>query len=43
MATQTIGNRLTVPQQIARMDSARLRAYRENLDFYQGNQWPASG
>ena len=30
---------LTVPQQIARMDSGRLRAYRENLEFYQGCQW----
>lgn len=30
---------LTIPQQIARMDLERLRAYRENLDFYTGNQW----
>ncbi|MBM3947197.1 MAG: hypothetical protein FJ315_07375 [SAR202 cluster bacterium] len=22
------------------MDSARLRAYRENLDFFSGVQWP---
>jgi hypothetical protein len=29
----------TLPQQIARMDSSRLRAYRENLEFYQGRQW----
>jgi len=29
----------TLPQQIARMDLDRLRAYRENLDFYSGVQW----
>src|SRR5215510_10157467 len=28
-----------LPQQLARMDAARLRAYRENLEFYQGRQW----
>jgi hypothetical protein len=33
-------NGQTIPQQIARMDSDRLRAYRENLDFYNGLQWP---
>ncbi len=32
-----------IAQQIARMDSARLRAYRENLDFYNGLQWPGGG
>ena len=26
-------------QQITRMDTGRLRAYRENLEFYQGRQW----
>ncbi len=26
-------------EQIGRMDGARLRAYRENLAFYQGQQW----
>lgn len=30
---------LSLPQQISRMDSERLRAYRENLDFYNGTQW----
>ncbi|MBI2908095.1 MAG: phage portal protein [Chloroflexi bacterium] len=30
---------MTIPQQIARLDAARLRAYRENLDFYNGVQW----
>ncbi len=34
---------LTVPQQIARMDLDRLKAYRQNLDFYSGLQWPARG
>ena len=31
---------LTLPQQIERMDLDRLRAYSENLDFYNGAQWP---
>ncbi|MGB6836401.1 MAG: phage portal protein [Dehalococcoidia bacterium] len=33
-------NGITLPQQIARMDGPRLRAYAENLAFYQGEQWP---
>ncbi|MCH7999218.1 MAG: phage portal protein [Chloroflexi bacterium] len=28
-----------LPQQLARLDASRLRAYRENLDFYHGQQW----
>ncbi|MCH8814292.1 MAG: phage portal protein [Chloroflexi bacterium] len=28
-----------IPQELERADSERLRLYRENLDFYQGNQW----
>ncbi len=32
----------TLPQQLARMDSARLRGYGELLAFYQGEQWPAA-
>lgn len=31
---------LSLPQHLARMDLDRLRAYRENLDFYNGAQWP---
>src|SRR3972149_1417051 len=27
-------------EQLTRLDSTRLRAYRENLAFYQGRQWP---
>jgi hypothetical protein len=30
---------LPLPQQLARRDLSRLRAYRENLDFYHGRQW----
>ena len=30
-------------EQLPRLDSARLRAYRENLGFYQGRQWPGGG
>jgi hypothetical protein len=37
MATQ---QSLTLPQQIARMDTSRLRGYADLLTFYQGNQWP---
>ncbi|HXG42136.1 MAG TPA: phage portal protein [Dehalococcoidia bacterium] len=28
-----------LPQQLARLDLARLQAYRDNLDFYRGVQW----
>src|SRR2546427_7974664 len=28
-----------LPQQLAGLDPERLRAYRENLDFYHGRQW----
>ncbi len=34
---QTAG--LPLPEQLARLDLSRLRAYRENLDFYHGQQW----
>ena len=30
---------LSLPQQVARMDVERLRAYHDNLDFYSGVQW----
>jgi len=30
------------PSQLARMDTARLTAYRQNLDFYQGAHWPTT-
>ncbi|HEU4760120.1 MAG TPA: phage portal protein, partial [Dehalococcoidia bacterium] len=33
---------LPLPQQLARMDPERLRAYRENLEFYEGRQWADS-
>jgi len=31
---------LAFPQQLIRLDLGRLKAYRDNLDFYQGTQWP---
>ncbi len=31
---------LSLPQQLERRDNERLRAYREDLDFYNGLQWP---
>ena len=36
------GDGLPLPQQLARMDLSRLRAYRENLEFYRGQQWQES-
>ncbi|MDP2949727.1 MAG: phage portal protein [Chloroflexota bacterium] len=30
---------LAFPQQLIRLDLGRLKAYRDNLDFYQGTQW----
>jgi hypothetical protein len=38
--TLTPTTKPTIPQQVARMDLDRLKAYRENLDFYNGLQWP---
>lgn len=35
----TANTNFTLPQHIVRMDPDRLRAYRENLDFYNGIQW----
>ena len=32
----------TLPQTLARMDGERMRAYRDNLSFYQGDQWRAA-
>jgi hypothetical protein len=32
-------NGMTLPQQLQRMDVERLRAYTDNLAFYQGEQW----
>ncbi|MFQ5874542.1 MAG: phage portal protein [Dehalococcoidia bacterium] len=40
MNNLTLDN-LTLPQQIERMDLDRLRTYAENLDFYNGLQWPS--
>jgi len=38
-AQETATTNPTLPQQISRMDLDRLKAYRENLDFYNGVQW----
>src|SRR4030042_6419993 len=35
-------NGTTLPQQLQRMDMERLRAYADNLAFYQGQQWPGT-
>jgi len=39
LSPPSLPDSLPLPQQIARMDADRLRAYRENLDFYHGRQW----
>lgn len=39
LAQETATTNPTLPQQISRMDLDRLKAYRENLDFYNGVQW----
>jgi len=39
LQSQAATENLTLPQQLGRMDLDRIRAYRENLDFYNGLQW----
>src|SRR3990172_659300 len=39
IAPSTVSTALPLPQQLGGMDLGRLRAYRENLEFYQGRQW----
>ena len=34
---------LSLPQQLEQRDTARLRAYRDNLSFYLGAHWPGAG
>jgi hypothetical protein len=38
MTTAAVSNQALV-EQLSRLDGARMRAYRENLAFYQGQQW----
>ena len=40
MTATVIGNQ-SIVEQLSRLDSGRLRAYRDNLAFYQGQQWAA--
>ena len=42
MARHAQQSTMTLPQQLARRDGARLRDYAELLAFYQGDQWPRS-
>ena len=37
-AIRTTGSGETWAQRVSTMDSGRMRAYRENLAFYQGQQ-----
>jgi hypothetical protein len=39
MTAQTVAT-ASIFDEVARLDLARLRAYRENLAFYRGQQWP---
>ena len=43
MAVEAGESNRALVEQLPRMDSARLRSYRENLAFYQGQQWPGNG
>jgi hypothetical protein len=38
----TMTTTTTLPEHIRRMDARRLRAYADNLAFYNGDQWPAA-
>jgi phage gp37-like protein len=43
MTTETITiDNTALVDQLPRLDGARLRAYRDNLAFYQGQQWPGN-
>jgi hypothetical protein len=39
----TAGTNQSLVEQLPRLDAARLRAYRENLAFYEGQQWSGAG
>ncbi len=40
MTAQTSNANRILVERLARLDGPRLRAYRDNLDFYRGRQWP---
>jgi hypothetical protein len=42
MTITTTTDNSALVDQLARLDGARMRAYRENLSFYQGQQWPGT-
>jgi len=42
MTAQTSNANRILVERLARLDGPRLRAYRDNLDFYRGRQWPGS-
>jgi hypothetical protein len=39
---QTMPDNRALVEGLARIDSARMRSYRENLAFYRGQQWPGT-
>ncbi|HEX5370664.1 MAG TPA: phage portal protein [Dehalococcoidia bacterium] len=41
VVAETMTNNAALVEQLSRRDSARMRDYRENLSFYQGQQWPS--
>jgi hypothetical protein len=42
VTTQSNADNVGWVEQLSRLDSSRMRAYRENLAFYQGQQWPGA-
>jgi hypothetical protein len=42
MAREAASDNGALVEQLARLDGNRLRGYRENLAFYQGQQWPGT-
>jgi hypothetical protein len=42
MTITTTTDNSALVDQLARLDGTRMRAYRENLSFYQGQQWPGT-
>ena len=42
MTLQALTDNRALVEQLARLDSGRMRAYRDNLAFYRGQQWAGS-
>ena len=42
IATTQVQADVPLPQRLTTLDSERMRAYRGNLEFYEGRQWTES-